>query len=62
MLTIAEIKSLAVESIESRRNEIIDISKHILENHQGNIVVNSNVNDGSEFIITLPLDKTNITP
>ena len=32
MLTIAEIKSLAVESIESRRNEIIDISKHILEN------------------------------
>ena len=40
----------------------LSIAKHILENHQGNIVVNSNVNDGSEFIITLPLDKTNITP
>ena len=40
----------------------LSIAKHILENHQGNIVVNSNLNDGSEFIITLPLDKTNITP
>ena len=40
----------------------LSIAKHILQNHQGNIVVNSNVNDGSEFIITLPLDKTNITP
>ena len=38
----------------------LSIVKSIVNAHNGNIVVNSEVNNGTEFVITLPNDKNNI--
>ena len=38
----------------------LSITKHILDNHHASIEVNSSLNNGSAFIITLPLNESNI--
>ena len=38
----------------------LSIVRSIVNAHNGNIVVNSEVNNGTEFVITLPNDKNNI--
>jgi two-component system phosphate regulon sensor histidine kinase PhoR len=38
----------------------LSITKHILDNHHASIEVNSSLNNGSAFIITLPLSESNI--